>query len=112
VPARVLADVLRLATQDDRPQLRPLLEGLPVSGFTGTLAERFRRPPAAPAAGRVRAKTGTLTGVNALAGFTVDADGRLLVFAVLAGRVPAGGTPAARAAIDRVAAALTACGCR
>jgi D-alanyl-D-alanine carboxypeptidase/D-alanyl-D-alanine-endopeptidase (penicillin-binding protein 4) len=112
VPARVLADVLRLAASDDHPQLRPLLQGLPVSGFTGTLAERFRRPPAAAAAGRVRAKTGTLTGVNTLAGFTVDADGRLLVFAVLADHVPAGGTPAARAAMDRVAAALAACGCR
>jgi serine-type D-Ala-D-Ala carboxypeptidase/endopeptidase (penicillin-binding protein 4) len=112
IPARVLADVLRLAADDAHPQLRPLLEGLPVSGFTGTLAERFTKRPAASAAGMVRAKTGTLTGVNTLAGLTVDADGRLLVFVVLADHVPAGGTPAARAAMDRLAAALTACDCR
>jgi D-alanyl-D-alanine carboxypeptidase/D-alanyl-D-alanine-endopeptidase (penicillin-binding protein 4) len=112
VPTRVLADLLRLAAAPGHPELRPLLQGLPVAGFTGTLAERFTRPPAAAAAGRVRAKTGTLTGVNALAGFTVDADGRLLVFAVLADRVPARGTAAARAAMDRLAAALAACGCR
>jgi len=111
VPARVLTDVLRLTARDDHPQLRPLLEGLPVSGFSGTLADRFRKPPAAAAAGWVRAKTGTLTGVNTLAGTTVDADGRLLLFAVMADRVPARGTVAARAAMDRIGAALTACGC-
>ncbi|MDQ6873444.1 MAG: D-alanyl-D-alanine carboxypeptidase, partial [Actinomycetota bacterium] len=63
-------------------------------------------------AGRVRAKTGTLSGVSALAGVVRDTDGRLLVFAVLADRVPAGGTDGAEIALDRVAAALAGCGCR
>ena len=36
----------------------------------------------------------------------------LLAFAFLADRVPAGGTLDARAALDRVAARLVACGCR
>ncbi|WP_460461528.1 D-alanyl-D-alanine carboxypeptidase/D-alanyl-D-alanine endopeptidase, partial [Angustibacter peucedani] len=112
IPPEVLAAVLALAAGPDQPRLRPLLAGLPVAGFSGTLAERFDRPATHAAAGVVRAKTGTLTGVSTLAGTTVDRDGRLLVFVLMADRVPAGGTIAARRASDQVAAALAACGCR
>ncbi|MEJ5867532.1 D-alanyl-D-alanine carboxypeptidase/D-alanyl-D-alanine-endopeptidase [Pseudokineococcus sp. 5B2Z-1] len=104
--ARALVDVLGRAAREE--ELRPLLEGLPVAGLTGSLAARLGDEPAAR--GVVRAKTGTLTGVTALAGVVVDADGRLLAFAVLADAVPA--TEPARAAVDDVAAALAACGCR
>ncbi len=52
--------------------------------------------------------------MSSLAGTVHDADGRLLVFALLADRVPAGvpATRAAEAALDRVAATLAGCGCR
>jgi D-alanyl-D-alanine carboxypeptidase/D-alanyl-D-alanine-endopeptidase (penicillin-binding protein 4) len=40
----------------------------------------------------------------------VDADGRLLVFAAMADRVQSTGS--ARKALDSVATALAACGCR
>ncbi|MEU6774263.1 D-alanyl-D-alanine carboxypeptidase/D-alanyl-D-alanine-endopeptidase [Streptomyces sp. NPDC046759] len=106
---RLTPDLLTalLATAGDpaRPGLRPVLTGLPVAGFTGTLADRYTDS----AAGVVRAKTGTLTGVNTLAGTVVDADGRLLAFAFMA----SGTTDplAAEAALDRTATALAACGC-
>jgi D-alanyl-D-alanine carboxypeptidase/D-alanyl-D-alanine-endopeptidase (penicillin-binding protein 4) len=57
----------------------------------------------------VRAKTGTLTGVSSLAGITTDADGRLLVFALMSNDV----TPAlVRPKLDAIAARLSGCGCR
>lgn len=113
-PEAVVA-VLRLAADPSRPDLRPVVTGLPVAGFSGTLGDRFRSsaPPGdVPAAGRVRAKTGTLSGVSALAGLVVDVDGRLLAFALYAGSVPGGGTRQAQRALDAVASALAGCGCR
>jgi D-alanyl-D-alanine carboxypeptidase/D-alanyl-D-alanine-endopeptidase (penicillin-binding protein 4) len=112
IPARVLVDLLRLATSADHPELRPLLADLPVAGFSGTLSGRYTKGSARAAAGLLRAKTGTLTGVSTLAGYVVDTDGRLLLFAVMADRVPATGTLDARQAVDRIGTALAGCGCR
>jgi serine-type D-Ala-D-Ala carboxypeptidase/endopeptidase (penicillin-binding protein 4) len=112
VTPALLAALLRAAAGPDQPKLHALVPGLPVSGYLGTLDERYRTGPAALAAGQVRAKTGTLDGVSSLAGRVRGADGRLLAFAVVADRVPVGGTLPAEAALDEVAAALTTCGCR
>ncbi|MEU2714624.1 D-alanyl-D-alanine carboxypeptidase/D-alanyl-D-alanine-endopeptidase [Streptomyces sp. NPDC007205] len=107
---RLTADLLTalLVTAGDpgRPGLRPVLTGLPVAGFTGTLTHRYTDG----AAGVIRAKTGTLTGVNTLAGTVVDTDGRLLAFAFLA----SGTTDPlqAQSALDTTATALAGCGCR
>lgn len=106
----VLLDVLRLAAAEERPDLRPVLTGLPVAGFTGSLAERFETGPPA-GRGRVRAKTGTLTGVTSLAGIATDVQGRTFVFALLADRVRDDDTLEARDAMDAAAAALAACRC-
>jgi D-alanyl-D-alanine carboxypeptidase/D-alanyl-D-alanine-endopeptidase (penicillin-binding protein 4) len=57
----------------------------------------------------VRAKTGTLTGVSALAGQVTDSDGRLLTFALMANGTS---QSQSRPQLDALAAALRGCGCR
>ncbi|TCO30334.1 D-alanyl-D-alanine carboxypeptidase/D-alanyl-D-alanine-endopeptidase (penicillin-binding protein 4) [Kribbella steppae] len=111
VPLDVLAGAVRVAASDDHPELRHLLTGLPVAGFTGSLEDRFASPGTGGGTGLVRAKTGTLTGVHSLAGLVRDRTGTLLVFAVATDSVPVPKTLAARAALDRAAAALANCGC-
>ncbi|NYI45457.1 D-alanyl-D-alanine carboxypeptidase/D-alanyl-D-alanine-endopeptidase (penicillin-binding protein 4) [Nocardioides aromaticivorans] len=106
----VLVEVLRWAASDDHPQLRPLLAALPVAGYTGSLANRMDHGPAA-GRGRVRAKTGTLTGVSSLAGIAVDREGNLMVFALMADRVRPDRSGLARTAMDDAAAGLGACSC-
>lgn len=114
IPAKLLTDVLATAakpTLDDprTAKLRPLLTALPVAGGSGTLAGRYGGS-ASGGKGWVRAKTGTLTGVNALAGMVVDVDGRVLVFAFMSAsnRNP---ETEVRPALDVMAAALRGCGC-
>lgn len=115
VPATLLTELLGAAAAPDRSDadqqrtaaLRPLLVGLPVAGGSGTLADRYHGPTAG-GRGWVRAKTGTLTGVNSLAGTVLDAEGRMLVFAMLSN----GPNPASvRPRLDALAAGLRSCGC-
>ncbi|SFD88052.1 D-alanyl-D-alanine carboxypeptidase / D-alanyl-D-alanine-endopeptidase (penicillin-binding protein 4) [Actinopolyspora alba] len=114
LPARILGAIMRTASAPvESPsgrsaRLRPLLTSVPVAGGTGGLAGRYDGD-AAEGSGWVRAKTGTLTGTNALAGTVVTRDGRLLAFAFLSnGRNPV----SVRPVIDELAAALRTCGCR
>jgi D-alanyl-D-alanine carboxypeptidase/D-alanyl-D-alanine-endopeptidase (penicillin-binding protein 4) len=99
-----LGRLLVTAGDGSRPVLDHLLTGLPVAGFSGTLALRYGAGRAGTAAGLVRAKTGTLTGVSTLAG-AASVDGRPVVFVVMSDGVP-GDTIAARNALDRFAATL------
>lgn len=75
VPCRTLQRLLQLSA---RPELRPIADGLAVAALRGTLATRFVNTELA---GNLRAKTGTLSGVSALAGF-VTSD-RLLTFSTV-----------------------------
>jgi D-alanyl-D-alanine carboxypeptidase/D-alanyl-D-alanine-endopeptidase (penicillin-binding protein 4) len=109
VTADVLVDVVGGAADGSLEGASDLLAGLPVAGYDGTLADRGDDDPAT-APGTVRAKTGTLLGVNALAGTVVTADGRLLAFAVVADGATAG-EAAAEATLDDIASSLAACGC-
>lgn len=109
VQPAALSRLLALAARDGR--YGPLLSGLPVAGFDGTLADRYRKGPGVLAAGQVRAKTGTLTGVSALAGLVRTRAGRLLAFDVTANGLPEKGAGKAPADLDAIAAALAGCGC-
>jgi D-alanyl-D-alanine carboxypeptidase/D-alanyl-D-alanine-endopeptidase (penicillin-binding protein 4) len=104
----LLTALLAESAAPSHPELRPVLTGLPVAGFTGTLTTRYT--PDASGTGVVRAKTGTLTGVNTLAGTVVDAEGRLLSFAFLATETT--DATGAQRALDAAASTLAACGCR
>ncbi|MCQ1576294.1 D-alanyl-D-alanine carboxypeptidase/D-alanyl-D-alanine endopeptidase [Streptomyces parvus] len=102
----LLTALLARAADPDRPGLRPVLTGLPIAGFSGTLGGRYA--PDAAGTGLIRAKTGTLRGVNSLAGTVVDRQGRLLAFAFLAsGSIHA---TEAEPALDALATALAGTG--
>jgi len=110
VTTGALLDVLRVAASPDRPELRPVLTGLPVAGFTGSLSYRFEGA-GATGRGEVRAKTGTLTGISGLAGVVTDEGGAPMVFAMVADKVAVEDTLDARDALEAMAAALAACDC-
>jgi D-alanyl-D-alanine carboxypeptidase/D-alanyl-D-alanine-endopeptidase (penicillin-binding protein 4) len=55
-------------------------DALPVAGVDGTLRGRFKSPPAA---GNLRAKTGTLSNVSSLSGYVTSAAGERLVFSMM-----------------------------
>lgn len=57
-----------------------LLPCLPVAGVDGTLAKRMK---SGAACGNVKAKTGTVTGVSALAGYLTAANGHRLCFSII-----------------------------
>lgn len=62
----------------------PYLASLPQAGSQRGL----RRMYSTPAAGNLRAKTGTIRRVSALSGYVHSADGELLAFSILANEVP------------------------
>ncbi|MGA2889370.1 MAG: D-alanyl-D-alanine carboxypeptidase/D-alanyl-D-alanine-endopeptidase [Terracidiphilus sp.] len=77
---------------------------LPIAGFDGTLAGRFRNSPLKE---RLWAKTGTLNEVNALSGYLIAASGKTFAFSILVnGHRP--GSEAEVQAIDKIAEAIAA----
>ncbi|MGH3446892.1 MAG: D-alanyl-D-alanine carboxypeptidase/D-alanyl-D-alanine endopeptidase, partial [Nocardioidaceae bacterium] len=110
LPIRSLVQVLQTAADPAHPKLRRVVASLPVAGFTGSLGYRFV-DDAPRGVGVVRAKTGTLTGVHALAGFVATRDQHALVFVAVGDQVPVPKTLDARADLDTIATALATCGC-
>ncbi|MEU8081505.1 D-alanyl-D-alanine carboxypeptidase/D-alanyl-D-alanine-endopeptidase [Catellatospora citrea] len=109
ISPKVLTDLLVKAAGGTDSHLSDFFNGLPVAGWSGTMGARFAKSKAG--FGVVRAKSGTLNGVNALSGVVQTADGRLLAFAVLADGVPVD-RDTAQNALDKIAAAIAVCGCR
>lgn len=96
-----LARAVQLGITDARQ--RPILTGMPVAGVSGTLRERFTLEDAASGRGFVRAKTGTIPRVNALAGYAVNGKGNAFAFGIMTD----GGNPnAAREWLDTVSSEL------
>ncbi len=108
--ATLLLEILGAAASSENPRLREVITGLPVAGFTGSLRDRFDRGEP-DGRGRVRAKTGTLTGVHGLAGIAADRDGTLMAFVLVADRVAVPNTVPVRRLLDLMAGALGACRC-
>ncbi len=109
-----LARLVSLASAGTRGRLRAAITGMPVAGFSGTLApgQSVFSGFTARSRGLVRAKTGNLSSVATLAGLVYDASGRLLAFAFMTDQVPAAGLGKAADGLDRMASALAGCGCR
>ena len=109
IPAATLTKLLRVAGQDTRPGLRPLLTGLPVAGVEGSLATKFSDDQSLAGRGVVRGKTGTLTKVHGLAGTVTTRDGALLAYAFLVNDPK--NDYNATVWLQRVTAAISTCGC-
>ncbi|MBC7421685.1 MAG: D-alanyl-D-alanine carboxypeptidase/D-alanyl-D-alanine-endopeptidase [Bdellovibrio sp.] len=69
-----------LAIKNDFSTFPTFLESLPIAGVDGTLKKRMKN---SPAQGWVRAKTGYLDNVVALAGYAGRRDGQVLTFSFL-----------------------------
>lgn len=78
---QVTCDELRRVLEVTGGAAGPLAVGLPVAGTSGTLRNRFTEDGVA---GRLRAKTGALNQVTALAGFADLPDGGIATFAYIA----------------------------
>jgi D-alanyl-D-alanine carboxypeptidase/D-alanyl-D-alanine-endopeptidase (penicillin-binding protein 4) len=106
--ATTLDGVVNAAAGPDQPALRPMVDMLPVAGGSGTLSDRFLGADTTKSsAGWLRAKTGSLTKTNSLAGIVTDASGRVLTFAFISNNAGISG----RTAIDELAGILRTCGC-
>jgi D-alanyl-D-alanine carboxypeptidase/D-alanyl-D-alanine-endopeptidase (penicillin-binding protein 4) len=94
-----------LAYMARHPASKAYEDALPVAGVDGTLRSRMKNTPAA---GKLKAKTGTLRWANSLSGYVTSAAGERLAFAIMLNRYynPAAST-SARSELDTVALLLT-----
>ena len=95
--ASLLSEIVKKVASCDGCALESITSGFPVSALDGTLDDRMH---GSAAAGKVRAKTGTLSNAASLSGFLETKSGRLLTFSILIDGIPDGSFTSARHAID------------
>jgi D-alanyl-D-alanine carboxypeptidase/D-alanyl-D-alanine-endopeptidase (penicillin-binding protein 4) len=98
-PAAVLTILRRMHAGGARS---PFVTGLPIAGVDGSLANRMM---GTQAQGNVRAKTGTMSNIRALAGYVTTRDGEPLAFAIIVNNFEGTGANAIQA-IDAIAVRL------
>ncbi len=100
--ANLFTAVIQAAASGDKPELAPLLSAVPIAHLDGTLKQRL-----GGAAGKVRAKTGTLVTAVSLSGMVEGPQGQRLAFSILADGVEEGAYKQAREELDAFVTSLT-----
>ncbi len=77
-----------LQYMDKHPYGRLFSDALPIAGVDGTLKNRMLQ---SPAAGRIRAKTGTIESVSTLSGYALTKQGEKLAFSIMVNNETASG---------------------
>ncbi|MEZ5039692.1 MAG: D-alanyl-D-alanine carboxypeptidase/D-alanyl-D-alanine-endopeptidase [Saprospiraceae bacterium] len=80
VTTNFMAQLMRKVAKDDKIY-QAFSASLPVAGESGGMTYTLR---GSPAAGKIRAKTGTLSNVRSLTGYVETKSGRLLAFCIIA----------------------------
>ena len=100
--AELLTQLL-VSMHHDFKLMPEFLASLPIAGVDGTLRNRMQGMSGEQV---LRAKTGTLSGVSALAGYTTTADGEVVAFGILISHYVGSATPA-RDIQDQIGGYLT-----
>lgn len=100
ITPQLLVDLLRYAYSREELFARLSLS-LPIAGVDGTLKNRMKN---SPAYNNVRAKTGSFTAINTLAGYLKRGDGHVIAFAIMNQNILSAAK--ARAFQDRVCISL------
>lgn len=93
-----------LATMSKEKSFLPFYDSIPVVGESGTVKNLAR---GSSAVGNVRAKSGTIEGVRAYAGYATSADGELLSFTVLVNKYNPGSLKGVMGFLEQILAQLT-----
>jgi len=80
ISAELILTVLKFMYYEEHELYQVLVESFPIAGVDGTLGRRMGE---SIAENKVRAKTGTISGVSALSGYIISKSGNLLAFSIL-----------------------------